>query len=110
MVIHQNGTSIKVTNEENVNQTTNAHISETRQDIKISSPYLESAANFTSDGCGFPRNWGRKTLKIGLIIPSGRYNQLYALAVKNGPRITRPVSLSPNIGDFRHVFCILQAP
>ena len=35
------------------NQTTNAHISETKQDIKISSTYLESAANFTSDRCGF---------------------------------------------------------
>ena len=53
MVIHQNRTSIKVRNEENVKQATNAHISETRQDIKISSAYLESAANFTSDRCGF---------------------------------------------------------
>ena len=42
-----------VRNEENVKQTTNAHISETRQDKKISSTYLESAANFTSDTCGF---------------------------------------------------------
>ena len=32
-------------------QMTIAHISETRQDIKISSTYLESAANFTSDRC-----------------------------------------------------------
>ena len=32
-------------------QATNARISETRQDIKISSTYLESAANFTSDRC-----------------------------------------------------------
>ena len=53
MVIHQNRTSIKVRNEENVKQITIAHISETRQDIKISSTYLESAANFTSDRCGF---------------------------------------------------------
>ena len=52
MVIHQNWTSIKVKNEESVKQMTNAHISETRQDIKISSTYLESAANFTSDRCG----------------------------------------------------------
>ena len=51
MVIHQNRTSIKVRNEENVKQATNAHISETRQDIKISSAYLESAANFTPDRC-----------------------------------------------------------
>ena len=34
-------------------QATNAHISKTRQDIKISSTYLESAANFTSDKCNF---------------------------------------------------------
>ena len=53
MVIHQNRTSIKVRNEENVKQAMNAHISEMRQDIKISSAYLESAANFTSDRCGF---------------------------------------------------------
>ena len=53
MVIHQNQTSIKVRNEENVKRTTNAHISETKQAIKISSTYLESAANFTSDRCGF---------------------------------------------------------
>ena len=46
-------TSIKVRNEENVKQTTNAHISKTRQDIEISSTYLESAANFTSGRCGF---------------------------------------------------------
>ena len=45
--------SIKVRNEENVKETTNAHISKTRQDIKISSTYLESAANFTSDRCCF---------------------------------------------------------
>ena len=50
MVIHQNWTTIKVRNEENVKQITNAHISETRQDIKISSTYLESAANFTFKG------------------------------------------------------------
>ena len=36
-----------------MNQTTNAYISETRQDIKISSTYLESVANFTSDRGGF---------------------------------------------------------
>ena len=36
-----------------IRQVTNAHISETRQDIIISSAYLESAANFTSDRCGF---------------------------------------------------------
>ena len=53
MVIHQNWTSIKVRNEENVKQMTIAHISENGQDIKISSTYLESAANFTSDRCGF---------------------------------------------------------
>ena len=53
MVIHQNWTNIKVRNEENGKQTTNAHISKTRQDIKISSTYLESAANFTSDRCSF---------------------------------------------------------
>ena len=53
MVIHQNQTSIKVRNEENVKQGANAHISETRHDIKISSAYLESAANFTSERCGF---------------------------------------------------------
>ena len=53
MVIHPNRRSIKVRNEENVNQTTNAHVYETRQDIKISSTYLESAANFTSDRDGF---------------------------------------------------------
>ena len=53
MVIHQNWTSIKVRNEENVKQAKNALISETKQDIKISSAYLESAANFTSDRCGF---------------------------------------------------------
>ena len=53
MVIHQNQTSIKVRNEENVKQMTIAHISETRQDIKISSTYLESAANFISERCGF---------------------------------------------------------
>ena len=51
MVIHQNRTSIKLRNEEKVKQMTIAHISETRQDIKISSTYLESAANFTSDRC-----------------------------------------------------------
>ena len=34
-------------------QMTIAHISETRQDIEILSTYLESAANFTSDRCGF---------------------------------------------------------
>ena len=34
-------------NEENVNQLQNACISETRQDIKISSAFLESAGNFT---------------------------------------------------------------
>ena len=45
MVIHQNQTSIKVRNEENVNQATIADISETRQDIKIPSIYLESAEN-----------------------------------------------------------------
>ena len=39
--------------EANVKQMTNAHISEMRQDIKISSTYLESAANFTSDRCAF---------------------------------------------------------
>ena len=33
--------------------TTNAHFFETRQDIKISSTYLESAANVTSDRGGF---------------------------------------------------------
>ena len=32
--------------------TTNACIFKTRQDIKISSTYFESAANFTSDRCG----------------------------------------------------------
>ena len=53
MVIHQNRTSIKLRNEENVKQAKNAHISKTRQDIKISSTYLGSAANFTSDKCGF---------------------------------------------------------
>ena len=53
MVIHQNRTSIKVRNEENVKQMIIAHISEMRQDIKISSAYLESAANFTSDRCDF---------------------------------------------------------
>ena len=53
MVIHQNRASIKVQNEENVKQMTIAHISEMRQDIKILSTYLESAANFTSDRCGF---------------------------------------------------------
>ena len=53
MVIHQNRTSIKLRNEEKVKQATNAHISKMRQDIKISSTYLESAANFTSDKCGF---------------------------------------------------------
>ena len=40
---------IKVRNEENVNQTANARISETIPDIKISNTYLESAPNFTSD-------------------------------------------------------------
>ena len=53
MVKHQNQTSIKVRNEENVKQMTNTHISEMRQNIKISSTYLESAANFTSDRCGY---------------------------------------------------------
>ena len=53
MVIHQNQTSIKVRNEENVKQMIIAHISKMRQDIKILSTYLESAANFTSDRCGF---------------------------------------------------------
>ena len=53
MVIHQNQTSIKVRNEGNVKQMIIAHISETRQDIKILSTYLEPAANFTSDRCGF---------------------------------------------------------
>ena len=52
MVIYQNQTSIKLRNEENVKQTTNAHISKMRQDIKISS-IKESAANLTSDKCGF---------------------------------------------------------
>ena len=37
----------------NVKKTSNACISETRQDIKISSTYLESAVNFTSDRCSF---------------------------------------------------------
>ena len=40
MVIHQNRTSIKVRNEENVKQMTNTHISEMRQDIKISNQNL----------------------------------------------------------------------
>ena len=34
-------------------KTSNARISKTIQDIKISSPYLESAANFTLDRIGF---------------------------------------------------------
>ena len=53
MVIHQNRMSINFRNEKNVKQTTNAHISEMRQDINIPSTYLESAANFTADRCGF---------------------------------------------------------
>ena len=34
-------------------QTLNAQISKTIQDVKFSSTYLESAANFTSDRSGF---------------------------------------------------------
>ena len=52
MVLHQNRTRIAFRNKQNVTQTSNAHISETRQDIKISSTYLDSVANFTSDRCG----------------------------------------------------------
>ena len=52
MVLYQNRTRIAFRNKQNVMQTSNAHISETRQDIKISSTYLESAANFISDRCG----------------------------------------------------------
>ena len=52
MVLHQNRTRIAFRNKQIVTQTSNAHISEMRQDIKISSTYLESAADFTSDRCG----------------------------------------------------------
>ena len=52
MVLHQNRTRIAFRNKQNVMQTSNAHISKTRQDIKISSAYFESLANFTSDRCG----------------------------------------------------------
>ena len=43
------GQELPSENKQNVRQTSNAHISEMRQDIKISSTYLESVANFTSD-------------------------------------------------------------
>ena len=49
MVLHQNQTRIAFRNKQNVTQTSNAHISEMRQDIKISSTYLESVGNFTSE-------------------------------------------------------------
>ena len=51
MVLHQNQTRIAFRNKQNVTQTLNAHISETRQDIEISSTYLESVTKYTSDRC-----------------------------------------------------------